>query len=76
MLDNPFHEEIFPEVQPEPPLVQLEAISSCPVASFLEEKADLNLATTSFQVYPAGRVPEGREDLLLLNSSGKLALND
>ena len=26
-----FREEILPHIQPEPPLVQLEAISSCPI---------------------------------------------
>ncbi|NXT34424.1 LRCH1 protein, partial [Pelecanoides urinatrix] len=42
--------EISPNVQPKPPLVQLEAISSCPIASHLGEETDPHLATTSFQV--------------------------
>ncbi|KAK4828555.1 hypothetical protein QYF61_027524 [Mycteria americana] len=32
-----------------PPLVQLEAISSCPIACYLGEETDTRLATTSFQ---------------------------
>ena len=50
MLDNPFGEEIFPNIQSKPPLAQLEAISSCPIACYLGEETDTHLATTSFQV--------------------------
>ncbi|KAK4826770.1 hypothetical protein QYF61_011397 [Mycteria americana] len=50
MLDNPFGEEIFPNIQSKPPLVQLEAISSCPMACYLGKETDTHLATTSFQV--------------------------
>ena len=32
MPDNSFSKEIFANLQPEPPLTQLEAIASCPVA--------------------------------------------
>jgi len=46
MLDNPFTEEISPNIQSKPPPAQLEAISSC----CLEEETDTHLATTSFQV--------------------------
>ncbi|KAK4823572.1 hypothetical protein QYF61_003576 [Mycteria americana] len=46
----PCSEEIFPNIQPEPPLVQLEAISSCPIASYLGEETNTHLSTTSFQV--------------------------
>ncbi|KAK4812871.1 hypothetical protein QYF61_024168, partial [Mycteria americana] len=35
MLDNPFSEEKFPNIQSKPPLAQLEAISSCPI-TFVE----------------------------------------
>lgn len=31
-----------------PPIAQLEAISSCPVASYLQEEADSHLPTTLF----------------------------
>jgi len=47
---NPFGEDIFPNIQSKPPLTQLQAVSSCPVASYLVEETDIHLATTSFQV--------------------------
>ncbi|KAK4810613.1 hypothetical protein QYF61_007350, partial [Mycteria americana] len=50
MLDNAFGEEIFPNIQSKLPLVQLEAISSCPVACYLGEETDTHLSTTSFQL--------------------------
>ncbi|GAB0191434.1 hypothetical protein GRJ2_001608700 [Grus japonensis] len=50
MLDNPFGEEIFPNIQSKPPLTQLEAISSSPVTCYLAEETNTHLATTSFQV--------------------------
>ncbi|KAK4814695.1 LOW QUALITY PROTEIN: hypothetical protein QYF61_025521 [Mycteria americana] len=40
MLDNPFSNEIFPNIQSKPPLAQLEAISSCPITSYLGEETD------------------------------------
>ncbi|KAK4815582.1 hypothetical protein QYF61_004797 [Mycteria americana] len=49
MLDNPFSEEKFPNIQSKPPLAQLEAISSCPITCYLGEETDPHLATTSFQ---------------------------
>ncbi|KAK4816835.1 hypothetical protein QYF61_023899 [Mycteria americana] len=49
MLDNPFSEEIFPNIQSKPPLAQLEAISSCPITCYLGEETDPHLSTTSFQ---------------------------
>ncbi|KAK4823336.1 hypothetical protein QYF61_001613 [Mycteria americana] len=49
MLDNPFSEEIFPNIQSKPPLEQLEAISSRPIACYLGEETNTHLATTSFQ---------------------------
>ena len=42
--------EIFPNIQPESFLVQLEAIPSSPIISYVREQADLHLATVSFQV--------------------------
>jgi len=51
VLDNPFGEEVFPNIQlPKPPLAQLETVSSCPVASYLGGETDTPLATASFQV--------------------------
>ncbi|KAK4824371.1 hypothetical protein QYF61_014031 [Mycteria americana] len=50
MLDHPFSKEIFPNIQSKPLLMQLEAISSCPITSYLGEETDPHLSTTSFQV--------------------------
>lgn len=50
MHDNPFLEEILSDIQPEPPLAQLEALSSCPVPCCLGEGTDTHLATPAFQV--------------------------
>ncbi|KAK4826479.1 hypothetical protein QYF61_009475 [Mycteria americana] len=49
MLDNPFREEKFPNIQSKPPLAQLEAISCCPITCYLGEETDPHLSTTSFQ---------------------------
>ncbi|KAK4819124.1 hypothetical protein QYF61_025591 [Mycteria americana] len=40
MLDNPFSEVKFPNIQSKPPLVQLQAISSRPMACYLGEETD------------------------------------
>ncbi|KAK4812051.1 LOW QUALITY PROTEIN: hypothetical protein QYF61_026189 [Mycteria americana] len=40
MLDNPFSEVTFPNIQSKPPLAQLEAISSCPITYNLGEETD------------------------------------
>ncbi|KAK4810615.1 hypothetical protein QYF61_007352 [Mycteria americana] len=50
MLHNPFSEVKFPNIQSKPPLVQLEAISSCPITCYLGEETNPHLSTTSFQV--------------------------
>ncbi|KAK4823855.1 LOW QUALITY PROTEIN: hypothetical protein QYF61_007503 [Mycteria americana] len=42
-------ERIFLNIQSKPPLVQLEAISSCPIACYLAAETDPHLSTTSFQ---------------------------
>ena len=42
-------EEIFPNMQPESPMAQLEAIPSCPITSYMEEEADPHLSTTFLQ---------------------------
>ncbi|KAK4810446.1 hypothetical protein QYF61_004226 [Mycteria americana] len=49
MLDNPFSEVKFPNIQSKPPLAQLEAISSRPIPCYFGEETDTHLATTSFQ---------------------------
>ena len=48
--DYSFGEEIFPNIQPEPPLAQLKAIPSSAIASYAGEEANLNLVTASSQV--------------------------
>ena len=48
--DHPFREVVFPNVQPESFLAQLEAIPSSPIASHTREEADPQLTTTSLQV--------------------------
>ncbi|KAK4832461.1 hypothetical protein QYF61_023508 [Mycteria americana] len=50
MLDNPFSEVKFPNIQSKPPMVQREAISSHPIPCYLGEEIDPHLSTTSFQV--------------------------
>ena len=40
MLDNPFSEEIFPNIQSKPPLAQLEAVSSRPTTCYLGKETD------------------------------------
>lgn len=49
MLDIPFCDKTPPDIQPEPTLSQLEVVSSCPVASTLEAKADPHLTTAFCQ---------------------------
>ena len=48
--DNSFCEDIFPNVQPKPPLMQLEAIASHPIAGYLGEETNTRLTTLSCQV--------------------------
>ncbi|KAK4806883.1 hypothetical protein QYF61_012604, partial [Mycteria americana] len=57
MLDNPFSEVKFPNIQSKPPLAQLEAISSCPITRYLGEETDPHLSTTSFQTLHQLRCP-------------------
>ena len=48
--DHPFREVVFPNLQPEPSLAQLEAIPSSPITGHTREEADPQLTTTSLQV--------------------------
>lgn len=50
MLESPFCEETFPDIQSKPPLLQLETVSSFPIACCLEEETHPHLATASIQV--------------------------
>ena len=49
MPDHFFSREIFHNIQSKPPLTQLEAISSHPIISYLEEETSACLTTASFQ---------------------------
>ncbi|GAB0178602.1 hypothetical protein GRJ2_000325500 [Grus japonensis] len=57
MIDNPSGEEILPNIQSKPPLAQLEAISSSPIAYYLGEETNTHLATTSCQDTDQGFEP-------------------
>jgi len=48
--DYPFREVVFPNVQPESSVAQLEALPSSPITSHPREEADPQLTTTSLQV--------------------------
>ena len=50
MLDHSFQEEFFPNVQPELPLAQIEANTSCPNTDYLGEEVDPHLTTTFYKV--------------------------
>lgn len=52
--------------QPEPPLVQVEDIPSCPIGGYLQEEADSQLPTTFFQVVGESNkvVPASTEGLI------------
>ena len=47
---HPFRQVVFPNVQPESPLVQLVTIPSSPIPDYMREEANLQLTTTSLQV--------------------------
>jgi len=58
MSDHSFSKDIFPNIQSKPPLMQLEAISSRPIASYLGDETNTCLTTTSFQaVVESNKVP-------------------
>jgi len=61
MPDHYFSKEIFPNIPSKPPLMQLEAIASGPIASYLGEETNTCLTTTSFQVaVESNKVPPQR----------------
>jgi len=49
VLNNPFCKEAFPDIQPKPPLAQLEAISPRPVTCQQWEETNPTLAVSTFQ---------------------------
>ena len=54
--------KIFPPIQSKPPLAQLEAISSRPIAGYLGEETNTHLTTTSFQVDVESKGRESRRE--------------
>jgi len=50
MPDHSLSKDIFPNIQSKPPLMQLEAIASRSITSYLGEETNTCLTTTSFQV--------------------------
>jgi len=50
VFDNFFSEETFPNTRHKLPMVQLEAISTCPIACYLGEEVDTHPTITFFQV--------------------------
>jgi len=50
MSGRSFRKEIFPNIEFKPPLMQLQAIASCPITSYLGEETNTHLTTTSCQV--------------------------
>jgi len=49
MLHNSFRKDIFSNMQSKPPLMQLEAVSSRPTASYSGEETNTHLTTTTSQ---------------------------
>jgi len=45
VLDHSFSKDFFPNIRSKPPLMRLEAISSCPIASYLGEETNTHLTT-------------------------------
>ena len=68
MLDHSFSKEIFPNIQPKPPLTQLEAISSRPISSCFGEETNTCLTTTSFEVAVASGKVSPQSPLLQTKS--------
>ena len=50
MLDHCFSNKISPNIQSKPPLMQLEAIDSHPIACYLGEETNTCLTKTAFQI--------------------------
>lgn len=58
VLDNPFGDDTFPNIQPKLPLAQPEDVSSPPVTGYLGEGTEPRLSTACFPaVVGSHRVP-------------------
>ena len=73
MPDHSFSEEIFPNIHAEPPLMQLEAIASRPITSYLGEETNTHLTTTSFQVVGESNKVSPQPPLLLQTKQAQLS---
>ena len=57
VLNNPFSKEVFPDIQPKLTLVQLKAISPCPVTCHQWEETNPACAVSATQVFENGGIP-------------------
>ena len=73
-LYNSFSEEIFPNIKSKPPLMQLEAISSRPIAGSLGEETNTCLTATFFHVVAESEKVSPQPPLLQTNQSQFLQL--
>ena len=69
MLHKSFSEEIFLNIQSKAPLMQLEAISSHPIASYLGEETNTHLTTSAFQIVAESSKDSLQPPLLQLKQS-------
>ena len=61
---HPFWEDIFPSIQPDPSLVPLKAITSCPIVSYTGAEANPHHTPASFQ----GVIESNKISLVFLSS--------
>ena len=74
MSDHSFSKQIFPNIQSKPPLMQLEAVVSRPITSYLGEETNTCLTATSFQaVVESNKVSPQNLLFSRLNSSSSFS---
>ncbi|KAK4821862.1 hypothetical protein QYF61_004339 [Mycteria americana] len=71
-LDNPFSEGKFPNIQSKPPLAQLEAVSSRPIACYLGEETDPTSRQPPFRQAEQPQVPQPLPISLVLQTLPQL----
>jgi len=69
MSDHSFSKDFFPNIYSKSPLMQFEAIASCPIASYLGDETNTCLTTTSFQVVVEGNKVRSQPPLLQIEQS-------
>lgn len=74
MLDNPFHENIFPNIWTKPPLVQLHVVSSCPLHSLTAQLQTISLASLQPWAWSHPRRATGGSSETFPTSPAKFAL--